>query len=276
MILLDGKKLAGEILEDLKVKFSSLGNKPRLAAILVGSDPASKKFIDQKKKVAENIGVGFRVYPFAENITTNELRKRLADITHENHNTGVIIQLPLPKHINSQYILNSIMPEKDVDLLSARAMGDFTAEKSLLLPPVVGAIRELLEKYKIDLKGKNIVLVGAGHLVGKPLAIWLANQKIGFSLVEEKTLNPENYIKKADILISGVGKPEFIKGDWLKDGVVVIDAGTSESKGKLAGDIEFESASKKASYITPVPGGVGPLTVAVLFRNLFILTSSNK
>ena len=274
MILLDGRKLSKKILSGLKEDFSRLNKKLRLAVVVVGEDPAIRKFIAQKKKAAKNLGVDFKIYLFPENISTNELRQRLAYINHEPKNTGVIIQLPLSKHINTQYILNSITPEKDVDMLSSRAGGNFASGKSRTLPPVVGAISTLLEEYKIDLKNKNIVIVGAGGLVGKPTSIWLLHQKIGFQLVEANTPHPEEIIKKADILITGIGSPGYIKGDWVKDGVVVIDAGTSESENKLTGDVDFASVSSKASYITPVPGGVGPLTVAMLFKNLLILTNS--
>lgn len=272
MILLDGKKLAEKILDELKTEIAGMRKKPRLAVVAVGENPVVQKFMAQKKKAAETIGAGFKIYPFAEEISTNELRKRIADIAHEDKNTGVIIQLPLPRNINTQYILNSVMPEKDVDVLSAKALGNFVISRSKILPPVVGAVKALLEEYKIDYQEKNIAIVGAGNLVGKPLAMWFTNEKIGFCLIEINTKEPEEITKKADILISGIGKPKYIKADWVKKGAVVIDAGTSESAGKLVGDVDFDSVSERASYITPVPGGVGPLTVAMLFKNLVALT----
>ncbi len=271
MILLDGKKLSQKILEELRGRISVTKKKLRLAIVVVGEDPVVKKFIEQKKKTAEVIGVDVRIYPFEASITTNELRKCLAEIVHEEKNTGVIVQLPLPEHINTQYILNSVTPEKDIDVLSARAIGNFATGKGEIYPPVAGTVSAIFEEYKIDYRNKYIVMVGAGNLVGKPLALWLLNEKITFSVVRSSTANPREFLDKADIIISGIGKPKFITGDMVKDGVVVIDAGTSESEGRIAGDVDFDSVSRKAAYITPVPGGVGPVTVAMLFKNLIAL-----
>lgn len=291
MILLDGKKLAYKILEELKQEIAGTKKQLRLAVVVVprslkatgipaaqsglgmGENPAVKKFIEQKKKTAASIGINVRIYPFEEKVTTNELRKRVAEIVHEKKNTGVIIQLPLPSHINTQYILNSVTPEKDVDVLSARSIGNFVVGKSLILPPVVGAVKAFFDEYQIDYKSKYTVVVGAGNLVGGPLAFWLLSEKVTFSVLRSATKNPEEFLRKADIIISGVGRPKFITGDMVKKGVVVIDAGTSESEGKLVGDVDFDSVSKKASYLTPVLGGVGPLTIAMLLRNLLILSA---
>ena len=163
------------------------------------------------------------------------------------------------------------MPEKDVDVLSARAVGNFSVGKSRIAPTVVGAIQELFLEYKIDVKGKNVAILGAGALVGKPVAMWLMRESSVVTVITEETPNPEEILKSADIIISGIGKPGYITGDMVKDGVVVVDAGTSESEGKIRGDVDFDSVSKKASYLTPVPGGVGPLTVAMIFKNLLAL-----
>lgn len=268
MILLDGQKLSQKILNDLKDKVTPSGKKLRLAVVVVGKNPVIEKFIAQKKKAAKYLGMGFKIYPFDEKISTNELRRKISAIVHEDHNTGVIVQLPLPSQINVSYILNSVTPEKDVDVLSAGAVGKFTSGRSEIFPPVAGAVKAFLEEYKIDYRHKNIVIVGAGDLVGKPVAWWLLKEKVGFAVVDENTQSPGEITRWADIVITGIGKPGYITGDWLKDGAVVIDAGTSESGGKLIGDVDFESISKKASYLTPVPGGVGPVTVAILFRNL--------
>ncbi len=209
------------------------------------------------------------------------MRKRIAIIVHEADPDGIIIQLPLPPRISTQYILNSVPPEKDVDVLSARAVGDFSVGKSKVLPPVVGAIAALFHEYGIDYKTKHVVVVGAGALVGKPVAAWLANEKVSFTVVDENTPDISEFTKKADIIISGVGKSGLITDDMVKVGAVVIDAGTSEgspSTGSgrqvsLVGDVDFDSASKKASHITPVPGGIGPLTVAMIYKNLLTLAT---
>lgn len=249
-----------------------VAQKPRLAVVVVGKDPVVAKFIEQKKKAAESVGIEVRIYPFEEKVTTNELRKRLAEIVHEKKNTGVIVQLPLPAHVNSQYILNAVTPGKDADMLSSRALGNFVTGKSAIFPPVVGAARALFEEYGIDYKNKYIAVVGAGNLVGKPMALWLLNEKTTFSVVRSSTKNPEEFLRRADVIISGIGKPKFITADMVKEGAVIIDAGTSESAGKIAGDVDFDSVSPKASFITPIPGGVGPVTVAVLLKNLVMLT----
>lgn len=272
MILLDGKKLSQKILDGVKREAETLEQKLRLAVVAVGDDPVVQKFIQQKKKTAESVGIDVRIYPFEAAITTNELRKRLAEIVHEKRNTGVIIQLPLPEQINTQYILNSVTPEKDVDVLSSRAIGNFATGRSPVLPPVIGATKAFFEEYGIDYKHKYIVVVGAGNLVGKPVALWLLNEKAAFSVVRSATVHPEEFLRRADIIISGIGKPSFITGDMVKEGAVIIDAGTSEAEGKISGDVEFESVASKVSYITPVPGGVGPVTIAVLFKNLVTLS----
>ncbi len=269
--ILDGKLLARKIGEEIRDTLTGSKKKLRLAIVVVGEDPVVRAFIQKKQKEAAALGIDTRVFPFEVHITTNELRKRLSVIVHEKKNSGVIIQLPLPPHINTQYILNSIPPEKDVDMLSARAIGNFTVGKSTVMPPVVGAIRAFFEEYGISYREKKIVIVGAGNLVGRPVALWLARERIPFSLIEKDTPAPEKILREADIIISGVGIPGLITGDKVKEGVVVIDAGTSESGGKVVGDVDFDSVSKKASYITPVPGGVGPVAVAMLFKNLVTL-----
>jgi methylenetetrahydrofolate dehydrogenase (NADP+)/methenyltetrahydrofolate cyclohydrolase len=271
MVLLDGKKLSQKILEEVRQEIAALNLKLRLAAVVVGKDPLVEKFIQQKKKAAESVGIDVRIYPFETAITTNELRKRLAEIVHEEKNTGIIIQLPLPEHISTQYILNSVTPEKDVDVLSARAIGNFAVGKSPIMPPVAGAVKAFFEEYKIDYKSKYTVLVGAGNLVGRPAALWLFGEKVTFSVLRSTTENPAEFLRRADIIISGIGNPKFITGDMVKEGVVIMDAGTSESEGRITGDVDFESVAPKASYITPVPGGIGPVTVAILFKNLLTL-----
>lgn len=271
MILLDGKKLSQKILDGLKKEILQTKKHLRLGVAVVGKNPVIEKFIAQKKKTGESIGIEVKIYPFEESITTNELRKRISEIVHEKKNTGVIIQLPLPSQISMQYILNSVPLEKDVDVLSAHSVGKFAVNKNLVEPPVVGAIKSFFEEYNIDYRDKYIVVMGAGGLVGRPTVLWLINEKVTFSVVRTSTQNPQEFLKQADIIISGIGKPKFITGDMVKDNAVIIDAGTSESEGKLSGDVDFGSVSRKASFITPVPGGIGPVTVAVLFKNLVAL-----
>ncbi len=176
--------------------------------------------------------------------------------------------MPLPKKFSQEVFLNLIPWKKDIDVLSSGALGKFYQGRSKVIPPTVDGILEILEGYKIRLKGKNVAVVGAGKLVGLPLSIELIRRKATISILNEFTKDPSSFTKRADILISGVGKPGLIRGDMVKRGVVIVDAGTKMVQGKLKGDVDFQSVSKKAGYITPVPGGVGPLTVACLLRNL--------
>ncbi len=261
-MVVDGKALAEKIKNSLKEEILRSGKKIRLAVLKIGSDAVTEKFLEQKKKFAEYIGVDVRIYEAPADISTNKFREKVSEIVHIKENDGVIIQLPLPAQINTQYILDAIIPGKDPDMLSSKSRG---------LSPVVGAIKTIFEEYKVDIKGKNVVVVGAGRLVGKPVATWLLNQGVTVSVVDENTANLENFTKNADIIISGAGKPKIIKPDMVKEGVVAIDCGTSEAAGKISGDFDPE-VSKKASLFSPVPGGVGPLTVAMLFKNLIELS----
>ena len=268
MKILDGKKLSEEILENLKKEIKKRNLKLRLAVVQVGENPVSKIFINQKKKACERVGVGFKLYRFNKKIKAHLFQREIAKITVDFINSGVVIQLPLPKEFFPEAFLNLIPEEKDIDVLSEKSLGKFYQGTLKILPPTVQGILYLFKNYKIELKGKNVVIVGAGRLVGNPLALRLLQEKATISVLNEFTKDAPSFIKKADILISGVGKPNLITGKMVKKGVMVIDAGTSVKKGKLMGDVDFKSVSKKASYITPVPGGVGPMTVACLIENL--------
>ncbi|OGF95688.1 hypothetical protein A2Y47_01865 [Candidatus Giovannonibacteria bacterium RIFCSPLOWO2_12_43_8] len=270
-MIVDGKAIAEKIKSSLAEEISKSKKKIRLAVLKVGKDPVTARYLEVKKKFAEAIGVDVRIYEVPTDISNNKLREKLSEIVHIEENTGVIVQLPLPEKINMQYILNAIIPGKDPDMLSSGAWGKFSTGKSKILPPVVGAVKVIFDENKIELKGKNAVVVGAGRLVGKPAASWLIGEGATVSVVDENTKNPEDYIKKADIIISGVGKPKTIEADMVMDGVIAIDCGTSESSGQVAGDIDLEVV-KKASLFAPVPGGVGPITIAMLFKNLIELS----
>lgn len=244
MKILNGKKLAEKILDNLKSQVKKKRLKLKLAIVLVNRDPVSAIFIRQKQKACRKVGIDFELFKFSSRISAVKLKKEIRKIAENPDNSGIVIQLPLPRNLNTEKILNLIPAEKNIEILS----------------PVVCGIEHILKEYKISLKGKNIVLVGRGRLVGRPLAGWLRKQKIKFSNIDK--------IKKADIIISGAGKPNLIKGGMVKKGAIVIDAGTSFGQGKLLGDVDFKNVSKKASYITPVPGGIGPMTVACLLKNL--------
>ena len=267
---IDGKKMAEEIKTELKAETLKLGKKLRLAVVKVGGDKVMEKFLEQKKRFGSTVGVDVRIYELQENISTNQLRKKLAEIVHIKENTGVIIQLPLPTQINTQYILDAIIPEKDPDMLSSKSIGLFASGRSRILPPVVGAIKYIFDKNNIDVKGKAVTVIGAGRLVGKPATAWLINLGAVVTVLDENTSDASRFTLQADVIISGAGKPNLINADMVKEGVVAIDCGTSESEGKVVGDLDH-AISKKASLFAPVPGGVGPLTVAMLFKNLLEL-----
>lgn len=260
--ILDGKKLSQKILDGLKKEIKEKKLKLKLAVVLVGRDYSSRSYIKKKEEACDYVGIDFKLFRFSHDIEEKELMRKIRDINKDPENSGVIIQLPLPRRFNVQEILNLISLEKDIDGLSEKAI------KGLIVSPTVKGIIRLLEEYSISLAGKNIVLVGKGKLVGRPLALWLERQGIDFSVVDRKIPDIFTQTLKADIIISGTGKPNLIKGDMVKKGAVVIDAGTSSESGKIKGDIDFETVSKKAGHISPVPGGVGPMTIACLLENL--------
>ena len=269
MILLDGKKLSEEILKNIKKRVKSHRLKLRLAVVQIGKNPASQIFIRQKKKACKKTGIGFKLFEFSARIKKSELKKKIDKICQDSKNSGVIIQLPVPKKFHSEEGFTNLIPEKkDIDILSERSFGKYFFTGIKILPPVVDGILRLLKNYKIKIKGKNIAVIGMGRLVGIPLIPQLLREFATPTIINVFTKNPSFFTKEADILISGVGKPNLIKQNMVRKGAIVIDAGTTLKKGKLVGDIDFRRVSKKASYITPVPGGVGPMTVVCLLENL--------
>ena len=277
MRILDGRKLSERILTNLKKKVKK---KLVLAVVLIGENPVSEIFINQKKIACHKVGINFKLFRFPSNIQVAKLKKEIEKIVKSPSNSGVIIQLPLPKKFDPEDFLNLIPEEKDIDVLSEESLGKFYQGVSSILPPTVGGILHLLKSYGISVKGKNIVILGAGRLVGFPLAVQLLREKATVSVLNEFTKDTSIFTKKADILIAAVGRPNLVKGNMVKRGAVVIDAGSYSwqprtraagsvrGKGKLVGDIDFKSASKRSGFITPVPGGVGPMTVACLLENL--------
>ncbi len=281
-IIIDGKKIAQEILEDIKNELSTIKFKKglRLGIILVGDNDASESFIKQKKKVANFLGIRMKIFNFPKNITTRKLRKEIQKIKKMRLN-GLIIQLPLPGHINKQYILNSIPPELDVDCLAENSVKKLYANNYKILPPTIEGIFLILKHSGIndprnDLKGKTVVIVGTGDLIGKPLAVIMINNGATICVCNEYTKDLKEKTLLGDILVSGTGKAKLINGDMIKEGAIVIDAGFSIKDGKIVGDIEKESVSKKASFVSPVPGGLGPITTALLFKNLLKKYKLNK
>ncbi|HEY4506419.1 MAG TPA: bifunctional 5,10-methylenetetrahydrofolate dehydrogenase/5,10-methenyltetrahydrofolate cyclohydrolase [Candidatus Paceibacterota bacterium] len=268
-MIIDGRAIAEKVKEDLKRGIQSLGFSPKLIAIQLGDDLASESFLKIKKKVGEDIGVTVEVMKLPQSMSEDEV---IAVIKEKNENEtvyGIIVQLPLPKNFNTTKVLDAIAPEKDPDALST---------KPKVLAPVVLAVREILENSNISLEDKKVVVLGHGDLVGKPVAEWLKQVGISPFMIDETNAQVNSSVEalaKADIVISGVGKPGIITSEKIKEGVVIIDAGTSESGGKLAGDLS-PGAYDKCSFYTPVPGGVGPVVTAMLFKNLMILATSSR
>jgi len=244
--ILNGKKLADKILDKLKKEITNLPP-IKLVVVLVGENSKSLKYIKQKKKAAEQIGINFELHRFKSNISEQELVEKIKKIVKPKTNTGIIVQLPLPRHIDTQKIINLIPKEKDAEFESPTASG----------------IMKLLEEYNIKLKGKKVVIIGKGRLVGKPLAKIIERSGAKLTVCDDQTKDLALLTSQADILISATGSPGLIKENMIKRGIVVIDAGT--------GDVDFEHIKSKAGYITPPVGGVGPMTVAMLMRNLIKL-----
>lgn len=267
-IILNGKKIADRILVKLAKEVKKRRLKLKLAAVLVGKDPASLSFIRRKKQACEKIGVDFALYQFPASILQKSLENQVKRITADQKISGMIIQLPLPKSLNADAILNLVPAEKDIDCLSQKSLEKFRQEKSLILPPVVEAIKKLFKIYKINIRGKRVLVIGKGRLVGQPLMVWLPRQKAMVLTADKSTKDLSSLTKRADIIISGVGKSGLITGGMIKKGVVIIDVGSAKKGGQIVGDVDFNPCVKKAGAISPVPGGVGPLTVACLLENL--------
>lgn len=275
MKLLDGKKVSQEIYTKLQGEVAALQKKniiPRLALILVGEDPASLSYIKQKRKASEEIGIvtDFLQYQ-AEEVDTENLTAKIRSLNQDHKVHGILVQLPLPEHVSASEVIKAIEPHKDVDGFSAANVGKMFLgpEFEDLVPCTPMGIITLLEYYNIELAGKNVVVVGSSNIVGKPVAVMLSNRKATVTICNSKTKDLAAHTKKADILIVAVGKAKLITADMVKKGAVVVDVGTNRNKdGKLCGDVDFENVAPKCSYISPVPGGVGPMTVAGLMQNI--------
>lgn len=275
MILMDGKSLASETKKRLKEEIKSMSKTPGLAVILVGENPASKKYVQMKERACDEVGISHKVHRLEENVSDSEIEELILKLNKDESIDGIIVQLPLSKHRNTNEILENIDPSKDVDGLTITNIGRLEKNLPGLFPATPFGVIEMLKKYNIDLAGKNAVVVGRSNLVGKPLAQLLLNAGATVTIAHSKTKNIGGVTKNADILVSAVGKPGLITADMVKDQAVVIDVGTTEQDKKLKGDIDFSQVSKKASYITPVPGGVGPMTVAMLLSNVVKAAKNN-
>ncbi|PIO04141.1 bifunctional methylenetetrahydrofolate dehydrogenase/methenyltetrahydrofolate cyclohydrolase FolD [Candidatus Woesearchaeota archaeon CG08_land_8_20_14_0_20_47_9] len=265
--ILDGKKVAEEIRAGLKREVAIMKQKPGLAAIILGNDPASRIYMNIKHKACAEVGIQSELYELPETTTEAELLRLIRKLNNNTEIHGILVQLPLPKHVKEQHVFAAIAVEKDVDGLNERNMGRLMAGDEKIVPCTPKGIIRLLEHYRIKIEGQNAVVVGASNVVGRPTALMLLNRNATVSLCHIKTGNLAEYTKPADILVVAAGSPCLIKAGMVKDGVVVIDVGINRVGNKIIGDVDFEAVREKASYITPVPGGVGPMTVAMLLEN---------
>lgn len=267
-IILDGKMLRDKIFESLKAKLDKMQQKPTLAVILVGENPASQIYVRNKKKTAEKLGINSLSIEYPSDISEEELLNKIKELNSDEKVTAILVQLPLPAHINKNRIIDAILPQKDVDGLTPYNLGKlFSGEEPYVYPCTPKGILLLLDEYNIKLEGKNIVVVGRSNLVGKPVAQMLLKRNATVTMCHSHTKNLSEITKTADIIVSAVGK-KVIGEKMLKSDCVVIDVGIfRDENGKISGDVDFENISKTAAYISPVPGGVGPMTIASLMLN---------
>jgi len=291
MEIIDGKKISNQIKEEIKDEVQNIISKgdkpPHLAAVLVGEDGASLTYVGSKVRSCEQVGFKSTLVKLPENIKEKDLLSKIAELNNDEEIDGFIVQLPLPKHIDEEKILLAINPDKDVDGFHPTNFGKMALNMKTFIPATPFGIMELLKRYKIETSGKNTVVIGRSNIVGRPISI-LMNSKGNpgdstVTVVHSRTVNLESYTKNADIIISALGIPGFVKKEMVKKGVVIIDVGITRVKDNnspkgyvIKGDVDFDSVKEKASYITPVPGGVGPMTIAMLLKNTLLSKSLLK
>ena len=280
MEILDGKKVSAKVREDLKLEVDNLkkeGIKPKLAVIMVGNDLASKVYVRNKNKACEEIGIEYEEFLLDEKTTMEELLNVIDNLNKNQNIDGILLQSPIPKHLDINKAFRAILPEKDVDGFHPINAGKLSIGEKCFVPCTPHGVVKIIEEYNIETEGKNVVIVGRSNIVGKPLIQCMLQKNVTVTVCHSKTRNLEEFTRKADILIVAIGKQKFITENMVKEGVVVIDIGINRNEeGKLVGDVDFDNVSKKASYITPVPGGVGPMTVAMLMENVVEAAKQNK
>ena len=276
--LMNGKEVAGKIKQQVKDEIEARGLAPRLAVIVVGNDPASKIYVNNKKKACEQVGIESLECCFKEDVTEDVLIQFIHELNENPCVSGILVQLPLPMHLDAKKVLEQIDPVKDVDGFTAINTGKLWLGEYDLAPCTAIGVIEILNHYNIDIAGKHCVIVGRSNIVGKPMAALMLERNATVTVCHSKTKNLSDITRQADILIASVGKPRFITWGMVKEGAIVIDVGINrDENGRLCGDVDFdrtpndgEGVADKSSYITPVPGGVGPMTVAMLMKNTLI------
>lgn len=265
--IIDGNKVAQEIRDQLKKEVDKLDVNPGLAVVLVGNDPASEIYVNMKEKNCNQVGFYSKKILLPENTTEMELLKIIDDLNQDEKIHGMIVQLPLPKHINEQLIIDSILPHKDADGFHPINLGNMLIGNNVVLPATPKGVMKLIESTGVSLEGKHAVVVGRSNIVGKPISILLQQKNCTVTMCHSRSKPLSDYTKQADILIAAAGVPKLIKKDMIKKGAIVIDVGTNKVDGKLVGDVDFDEVKEVAGHITPVPGGVGPMTRAMLLEN---------
>lgn len=275
--ILDGKKLAEALQEELKEEIAQSDIQPLLAVVLVGNNPASEIYVRNKEKSAKKVGMISQTIRLKETITEEELLAVVDELNKDEKVDGILVQLPLPSHLKEEVILEKITPEKDVDGFHPYNVGKLLQGKPMMVPSTPYGIMNLLDHYQISVAGKHAVVVGRSNIVGKPMAQLLLQANATVTIAHSKTKNLQEITKSADILVVAIGQREFIKGDDVKEGAVVIDVGMNRKEdGKLTGDVDFSEVSQKASFITPVPKGVGPMTITSLLQQTFLAAKRRK
>ena len=273
--IIDGEALSLKIQENIKKEIKSCMIRPSVAVIQIGDNPASNSYIKRKETACNNVGVYFRLYKFDEGTPELTIINKIKELNNDEYVNGILVQLPLPEQYNEKRIVNSIINSKDVDGLTDINVGRMINGKKTLIPCTPLGIMRMLEEYEVDLTGKNVVIVGRGKLVGRPLITLVLAKDATVTVCHSKTTNLAEMTKQADVLICACGVPKLITADMVKKDVIIIDAGINRVDGKLCGDVDFVEVSKKATLITPVPKGVGPMTVAMLLQNI-ITCYNNK
>lgn len=275
-MIIDGRLIAQNIKSDLKKEIENLklkGINPGLAVILVGEDSASKIYVKNKKRCCDELGIFSEEFYFPEDTSEKEIINLIEKLNHDKKINGILVQLPLPSHINQKNITESILPEKDVDAFHSSTIGNLLTNHTKLLPCTPAGIIEIFHRENISLVGKHCVIIGRSNIVGKPLAFMLINEDATITICHSKTKNLSEICKNADIIICAVGKAKFLNRNMIKKGAVIIDVGINrDENGKICGDVDFDDVKNIASAITPVPGGVGPMTIAMLMKNTITAT----
>lgn len=264
---MDGKKVSNDIKEDIKLDVKRLKKRPKLVSVLIGDDPASKTYINNKRKTSSEVGIDFEEIDFPLNIIEDDLRNEIKKLSDNHEVDGIIIEQPIPKNLNIEMLATAIKPTKDVDCMNPVSLGLLLMGKPFFYPSTPLSVMKLLSEYNIEISGKRAVVIGRSIIVGKPLSIMLLAENATVTICHSKTNNLPSVAKEADILFVAIGKPQMVDSNYIKKGAVVIDIGINVVNGKIVGDVNFEEVSKIASYITPVPGGVGALTTAIILSN---------